>query len=165
MALTILLTLLFCLLVTGAMAVFLLMIPKFGATKFGAPKEVQKMVAEMPDAPKWKTALGMGLFMLIVPCVLGLFVWGGWDAVHTDMTFWQAFLRFLIMLEGYKLYDIVVFDWLLMNKTHIVEKLYPNLKGAQGFAYFGFNKKSQTRDILIFPLIAAAQAAVCVYVF
>lgn len=40
MFLTIILTLLFCGLVTAAMAVFLFMIPKYGATHFGAPDDI-----------------------------------------------------------------------------------------------------------------------------
>lgn len=165
MFLTIILTLMFCLLVTAAMAVFLVMIPKFGATHFGAPQDIQEVVKEMPDQPQWKNILGMVLFILIVLCIIGTFLWGGWDAVRTDMNFWQTFLRFVIMLEGYKLYDIVFFDYLMLTRMHFIEKLYPSLKGAKGFDSFGFNAKSQLRDIVIFPLISAAFAAICVYVF
>ena len=85
MFLTIILTLLFCGLVTAAMAVFLFMIPKFGATHFGAPEDIQKMVKKMPDLPKWK-----------------------------------VFLRFVVMLEGYKLYDIFFFDYLMLTKMQCV---------------------------------------------
>ena len=42
MLLTIFLTLMFCILATAAMAVFLVMIPKFGATHFGAPSDIQE---------------------------------------------------------------------------------------------------------------------------
>lgn len=52
----------------------------------------------------------------------------------------------------------------LLAKTHFIEKKYPALKGAEGFQSFGFNAKSQIRDIVIFPLIAAVLAAVCVFV-
>lgn len=106
---TILLTILLCALATAAMAIFLLMIPKFGATHFGAPKDIQEMVREMPDLP----------------------IRAGWDTVHTDMNFGQVFLRFVIMLEGYKLYDIVFFDYLMLTKTHFIEKKYSALKGAK----------------------------------
>ncbi len=120
MFLTIILTLLFCGLVTAAMAVFLFMIPKFGATHFGAPEDIQKMVKKMPDLPKWKNAQGMSLFILIVLGILGSFFWAGLDAVHTDMDFGQVFLRFVVMLEGYKLYDIFFFDYLMLTKMQCV---------------------------------------------
>lgn len=165
MLLTIILTLIFCALVTAAMAVFMVMIPKFGATKFGAPKEVQEIVKEMPDQPRWKNVLGFVLFALIVLCAAGVFVWAGWDAVRKDMSFWQTFLRFFIILEFYKLYDIVVFDYLMLTKMHFIEKLYPSLKGAVELYHFGFNAKSQITKLLIFPVISAVLAAVCVFVF
>lgn len=165
MLLTIFLTLMFCILATAAMAVFLVMIPKFGATHFGAPSDIQEMVKEMPDQPRWKNILGTVLFILIAFCIIGLFIWGGWDAVRTDMNFWQTFLRFVIMLEVYKLYDIVFFDYFMLTKMHFIEKLYPSLKGAKGLDFFGFNAKSQISKIIIVPLISAAFAAICVYVF
>ena len=165
MLLTIFLTLIFCILVTVAMAVFLVIIPKFGAIHFGAPSDLQEMVKEMPDQPRWKNILGIVLFILIAFCIIGLFIWGGWDALRTDMNFWQTFLRFVIMLEVYKLYDTVFFDYLMLTKMHFIEKLYPSLKGAKGLDSFGFNAKSQISKIIIFPLISAAFAAICVYVF
>ena len=165
MVLTVILTLIFCVLVTAAMAVFLIMIPKFGATHFGAPQDIQEMVKEMPDQPKWKNVLGMALFILIAFSIIGVFIWGGWDAIHTDMRFWQAFLRFVIMLEGYKLYDIVFFDYIMLTKLHFIEKLYPSLKGAKGFDSFGFNAKSQITKLILFPFISAGLAAICVFVF
>lgn len=165
MLLTIILTLIFCILVTMAMAIFLVMIPKFGSTHFGAPSDIQEIVKEMPDQPKWKNILGMVLFILIVFCVFSIFFWGARDAIRADMNFWQVFLRFTIMLEGYKLYDIVFFDYLMLTKMHFIEKLYPSLKGAKGFNSFGFNTKSQISKIITFPLISAVLAAICVYVF
>lgn len=84
------------------------------------------------------------------------------------MTFWRTFLRFFIMLEGYKLYDIIVFDYLMMTKMHTIEKLeklYPSLKGAEGLYSFGFHAKSQIAKLLLFPLVGAVFAAICVFVF
>ena len=128
------------------------------------PEDIQKMVREMPDQPKWKNVLGVLLFIFIVLGILGIFFWAGWDAVHTDMTFGQVFLRFVIMLEGYKLIDIIFFDYLMLTKMHFIEKKYPALKGAKGFDSFGFNVKSQIRDIVIFPLISVVLAAICTYI-
>ena len=52
--------------------------------------------------------------------------------------------------EGYKLFDIICFDFIMITKLKLPEKIYPETAGAKGYDNFGFNAKSQTIKIVVF---------------
>ncbi len=41
------------------------------------------------------------------------------DTVKTELSFIEAFIRFFIITEGYKLFDIICFDYLMLTKLEI----------------------------------------------
>ncbi len=60
------------------------------------------------------------------------------------------FLRFFVILVGYKCLDIVVFDWLMLTKWKLPLKIYPETAGSAAYSSFGFNRKSHTLKLILF---------------
>ncbi|MBP5576664.1 MAG: hypothetical protein J6X67_07905 [Treponema sp.] len=73
------------------------------------------------------------------------------DSEIRSRTFWLA---------GYKLYDIICFDWLFLTKWKIPQKIYPETAGAKGYDSFGFNTKSQIIKLFVFAGISLLVAAI-----
>ncbi|OUM61251.1 hypothetical protein PIROE2DRAFT_12795 [Piromyces sp. E2] len=150
-----------CLLATVLLLDFIAVIPKFGSEHFGAPDDIKDMMKNIPDRPWYINVLGVVIMIAAFLGCIAVLVWAGVDAVHKDMTFVQIFLRFLIIFEGYKLYDIICFDWIMLTVMKFPQKLYPETKGAKGYDSFGFNAKSQLAKLFfIFPLICLVLAAI-----
>ncbi len=139
-----------CLLAALMMANFIVVIPKFGSKHFGAPDDIKDMMSNIPDRPAWVNILGVCIMLAGFVGVIAIFIWAAVDIVKTNMSFKEAFIRFLIITEGYKLFDIICFDYLMLTKLKLPVKLYPETKGAKGYDNFGFNAKSQIIKIVIF---------------
>lgn len=122
------------------------------------PKDVQEKVYRMPDNPKWMTALGICLMIIFLSAVVFLLIWAGVDAVHKNYGFGMIFLRFLILLEGYKIFDMIVFDWLLLTKSNIPRKWYPEIADCEVFHSYGYNLKNQIIKLFVFAMLAAGIA-------
>lgn len=121
-----------CLTASIMMMNFILIIPKFGSKHFGAPDDIKVMMSKLPDKPIWVNIIGgliMILGLLAIAAVLG---WAIVDTVKFSLTFQQAFVRFLILFEGYKLFDIIFFDYLMLTKLKLPTKVYPETVGAKG---------------------------------
>ncbi|KAG4094704.1 hypothetical protein H8356DRAFT_1691534 [Neocallimastix lanati (nom. inval.)] len=154
MLLTLIILAAICLLATILLLDFIVVIPKFGSEHFGAPDDIKDMMKKIPDRPRYVNVLGVIIMVMAFIGCLAVLIWAGADAVNKDMSFVQIFLRFLIIFDGYKLYDIICFDWIMLTKMKFPEKLYPDTKGAKGYESFGFNAKSQLAKLfIIFPLI------------
>lgn len=139
-------------LVVAFMAVTVAFIPKIVVKS--APKDIQEKVLARPDYPKWRTVLGIILTVLILMGIAGTLIWAGADAVQKDMGFPMIFVRYLILFEGYKLFDIICFDWILLTKFNIFQKFFPETVGCEGYNSFGFNMKSQVIKMIVFAFIS-----------
>lgn len=112
----------------------------------------------IPDRPIWVNVLGVVIMLLGFVGVIAVLIWAGVDVVESRLSFWEAFLRFLIITEGYKLFDIIFFDYLMLTKLKLPVKLYPETAGAKGYDNFGFNAKSQITKLVLFFLISLIPA-------
>ena len=75
-------------------------------------------------------------------------------------------IKTLIILEGYKRFDVICFDYLMLTKLKLPEKLCPETAGAKGYNSFGFSGKSQITKAVIFcgvSLFLAATSTVVVH--
>ena len=79
--------------------------------------------------------------------VVVVLIWAIVDTVKFKLSFMEAFIRFFIITEGYKLFDIIFFDY---TKFKIPSKIYPETAGAKGYNNFGFNAKSQVMKLVVF---------------
>lgn len=158
MGLSFLMLLFLLLLVVAFLAVTVACIPKVIVKT--APKDIQEKVLDRPDYPKWRTALGFVLAALVALGIAGVLLWAGADAVQRRMRFGGILIRFLILLCGYKLFDMVCFDWLLLTKLHIFQHFFPETIGCKGYEHFGFNLKSQLLKLVSFAAMSAIIAAI-----
>lgn len=149
---------LICLLATFMIIDFILVIPKFGSKYFGAPDDIKAIVSRLPDRAVWINILGVFIMLVGFLGAIVVFVWAGIDVIKSGMNFREAFLRFFIVTEGYKLFDIICFDYLMLTKLKLPAKVYPETEGSKGYDNFGFNIKSQAIKLIIFCGISIALA-------
>ena len=139
-----------CLLATLMITDFIIVIPKFGAQHFGAPDDIKEMMKKMPDRTPWVNILGVSIMIAGFLGVVVVLIWAIVDTVKFKLSFMEAFIRFFIITEGYKLFDIIFFDYLMLSKFKIPLKIYPETAGAKGYNNFGFNAKSQVMKLVVF---------------
>jgi len=129
-----------------------------------APKDVQAAIIERKEE-RFRGARTLGWTLLIVS-MLGIafaFLFGAYNGIQNKFTLWQFFARFLTMLWLYKAFDIICFDWLLLTKSRFFQHYYPEIEGCKSLEKFGFNRKSQTIKLLVFPLVALLFAWICTF--
>ena len=54
-----------------------------------------------------------------------------WDGFRSDFTFWQFFLRFVMIFTIYKVYDMIFFDYFLLCKFHFFPAFTPEVTPEQ----------------------------------
>ena len=140
------------------MTITVALIPKIVVKS--APKDIQEKVLSRPDSPRWKTILGLILATILSVGALLILIWAGVNAKQNHMSFGQIFARYLILLEGYKIFDMVCFDYLLLTKLHIFQKFFPETIGCKGYEKYGFNLKSQVIKIIVFAMISLILAII-----
>ncbi|MBQ6293917.1 MAG: hypothetical protein IJK77_08625 [Lachnospiraceae bacterium] len=102
--------------------------------------------------------------MIAILMMVGAFLYGGYDGIQKGFSFWQFFLRFLVMLYLWKAFDIICLDWLLLTRSHFFQRYYPETEGCAGYHQFGFNRKEQITRVVMFPFVAALMAGLAVWI-
>jgi len=125
-----------------------------------APEDVQERLANRPDPPLWKKILGFILAGACLVGIAGILIYAGVDCVRSGMGFGDIFLRYLTLFEGYKIFDMVVLDWLMLTKLHVYQRFFPEVEGCESMEHFGFNLKSQLVKVIVFAGIALVVAGV-----
>ena len=128
-----------------------------------APKEAREALQQR-DKELFHGARVMGWVMMIFSAVviLGVGIVSIWDGFRSGYTFWQFFLRFVLIFTIYKLYDMIFFDYFLLMKFHFFQYYYPEVTSAMENRKYGFNIKSQLLKLLvIFPAASALAAWIC----
>ena len=91
------------------------MIPKFAVTSM--PEDIKTVIRSRPDYPKWKTELGYISAVVIFLGLLGVLIYAGIYSAKNNFSFVQIFIRYLILLMGYKAFDIFCLDWWLITRS------------------------------------------------
>jgi len=131
-----------------------------------APKEAREALQQR-DKELFYGARTLGWVMMIFSAVviLGVGVAAIWDGFRSGYTFWQFFLRFVLIFTIYKVYDMVFFDYFLLMKFRFFQHYYPEVESAMENRKYGFNIKSQLLKLLvIFPAASALAAWICTLV-
>ena len=77
-----------------------------------APKEALVVVPDkMPERFKGQYAVGYIMVVIAFALMGGAMVLGAWNGISNGFTFWQFFIRFMIMLLALKAFDVIFFDW------------------------------------------------------
>ncbi|MCR4991168.1 MAG: hypothetical protein K6A38_09940 [Lachnospiraceae bacterium] len=162
MFLTIFLAIVFC----AAISIMLLSAVAFIRDKkffSSAPKEAREAVIPRPDELFYGArAIGWTLMIFSFLMILGVGVVSIWDGIRSGFTFFQFFLRFILIFTIYKLYDMICFDYFLLMKFKFFQHYYPELETVYSNRKYGYNIKSQLLKLfLIFPAASALAAWIC----
>lgn len=127
-----------------------------------APKDVQEKVQVHEERFPGMHILGYALAVTAIVMIIGSVVIAVWDGIKRDYGFLQFFIRFLIMLDGYKIWDMLFLDKYLLTKSNFFQHYYPEVTGCESMKEFGFNFKEQLLKLfVIFSLISLAIAGFC----
>ena len=126
-----------------------------------APKEALMVI--QPKEERFKGQHIVGWILLILSLVLmgGALVYGAYDGIRNEFSFWQFFLRFIIMLLLLKVYDILFFDWFLLCRSNFFQHYYPEVKPIYGPHLFGYNRKSHAVQIVLAIVVSLIAAWIC----
>lgn len=106
--------------------------------------------------------MGWTLFIMSLLICIGVCVISVWDGLKSGYTFWQFFLRFVVITTIYKICDMVLIDNFLLLKFHFFQHYYPEAENVMEGRKYGFNLKSQLLKLfIIFPAISALAAWLC----
>ena len=162
MLLTIFLAIVFC----AAITLMLLSAVAFIQKKeffSSAPKEAQAVIQPREKELFYGARIiGWTLMAFAILMTLGVGVISIWDGFRSGFTFWQFFLRFVLIFTIYKVYDMVCFDYFLLMKFHFFQYYFPEVGSIYPLKKYGFNIKSQLLKLLvIFPAASALAAWIC----
>ncbi|MBQ8133645.1 MAG: hypothetical protein IJ192_04470 [Clostridia bacterium] len=126
-----------------------------------APKEAQAVIQPKEERFPGAHVLGYALGIFAILLMGGAVIYGCWDGIRNDYSFWQFFVRFLIMLWGLKLFDILFFDYYLLCRSNFFSHYYPEVADLYGPHLFGYNRKSHLLTGSLSLVAAAALALIC----
>lgn len=130
-----------------------------------APKDVQEKVMVHEERFPGMHILGYFICITAVAMIAGSVVIAAWNGVKKDYGFLQFFIRFLVMLEGYKIWDMLFLDKYLLTKSNFFQHYYPEIGECKSLKEFGFNFKEQLLKLLvIFPAVSLVIAGLCVLI-
>ena len=162
MLLTVFLAIVFC----AAITLMLLSAVAFIQKKeffSSAPKEAQAVIRPREKELFYGARIiGWTLMVFAILMILGVGVISIWDGFRSGFTFWQFFLRFVLIFTIYKVYDMACFDYFLLMKFHFFQYYFPEVGSVYPLKKYGFNIKSQLLKLLvIFPAASALAAWIC----
>ena len=162
MILTLFLAIVFCVAITLMMlaAVAFIQEKKFFSS---APKEAQEaLLPRDKELFYGARIIGWTLMVFSFLMIIGVGVISIWDGFGSDFTFWQFFLRFVLIFTVYKIYDMICFDYFLLMKFHFFQFYFPEVESLYEGRKYGYNIKSQLLKLLvIFPAASALAAWIC----
>ena len=162
MLLTLFLAVVFC----AAMALMLISCVAFiQDNRFfsSAPKEAREVLIQREQELFYGArAIGWTLFIISVLMILGTGVIAIWDGFRSGFTFWQFFLRFVLIFTIYKICDMTLIDNFLLLKFHFFQHYYPEAAQVMEGRKYGFNIVSQLLKLfVIFPAVSALASWIC----
>ena len=128
-----------------------------------APKEARDVLIPR-DKELFYSARTIGWVLMIfsILMILGSLAIAIWDGFRSGFTFWQFFLRFVLIFTIYKICDMALIDNFLLLKFHFFQHYYPEAAHVMEGRKYGFNIVSQLLKLfVIFPAVSALAAWIC----
>ena len=162
MLMTLFLAIVFCAAITLMLisAVTLIQNEKFLSS---APKEALELLKPRNDEVFFGArAMGWVLMTISILMILGVGAVSIWDGFRNGFSFFQFFLRFVLIFTVYKAYGMIFFDWFLLCRSRFFQHYYPEVSPVYNGRKYGYNLKSQLLKLLvIFPAASALAAWIC----
>lgn len=141
---------------------YILVIPFFARTSLlmrFLPEEIGLAAKDHPDPPLWKRLIGYVLTLGMAGLFLGALAYTGADGIGKGAGFLGLYGRYLLLLYGYKLFDILVQDqYIVITKKYFV-RFYPETRDCRSWNDRGFNTKNQLVRLAAFPFVCAGLAS------
>ena len=126
-----------------------------------APKENLAAIPDKKERFSGAHAIGWMIAVLAILLFVGAAALAIGDGIKNHFSYWQFLARFMILLYGMEIYDILFFDWVLLCHSNFFPRFYPELKGIVGPQQFGYNKKAHLIHFAVYIPICAILAGVC----
>lgn len=126
-----------------------------------APKDVYEAINEHKDAKK---GIGYALAFLALILLIGSLFYGAYDGIKNDFSYLDFIIRFLIMLYGLEIFDIVVLDFIIFHHTHFYQHFYPETINCVGYKKIGYNYKTHLIFIFCILPLCAALSGICLVI-
>ncbi|MCD7771535.1 MAG: hypothetical protein LUH23_05560 [Oscillospiraceae bacterium] len=123
-----------------------------------APKENLAVIPDKKERFKGAHIVGWGIVAIAVLLFIGAFALGIWDGARNGFGPLKYFARFLTMLYGMEIYDILFFDWYLLCRSNFFIYFYPELKSVDRSHFFGYNKKEHIMHFITYIPVCAAMS-------
>ena len=127
MLLTVFLAIVFCVAITLMMfaAAAFIQAKRFFSS---APKEAREaLLPRDKELFYGARTIGWTLMIFSFLMIIGVGVISIWDGIRSDFTFWQFFLRFVLIFTIYKIYDMICFDYFLLMKYQFFQFYFPEV--------------------------------------
>ena len=133
-----------------------------------APKDELEVIQPHEERFPGMHILGYIIVFVAIAVIICSVIIALWDGIKRDYGFLQFFIRFVIMLEGYKIWDILFLDNYLLTKSNFFKHYYPEIEGCESLKKSGrdlYNFKEQILKLLvIFPAVSLSIAGLCVLI-
>ena len=146
---------------------FVLVIPPLAPTKLFMrflPQDIRDAAKDHPDPPKERRILGYLLAAFFAAAYLGGIVMIGGEALLSGCGFWQIFGRYMLFMNGYKVFDILVQDQYIVIKKKYYLRFFPETKDCKSWDGRSFNRWNQLKRLIAFPFVCALMAWLTVWI-
>lgn len=128
------------------------------------PQDIREAAKSHPDPPRGKRLCGYLLTAVAAAAYVGAVVWPGADARRHGCGFWQVYGRYMLFFYGYKVFDILVQDQVIVVKKKYFLRFFPETKGCKSWDDLSFNKRNQAKRLAAFPFVCALLAGLAVWI-
>ena len=125
------------------------------------PEDVKEKAKNHKPPFKSAPVIGWILIILIFIGFIACSVYAGIDGGRNGFGYIDYLIRFLIMGYGLKAFDIIFFDYFILTNTGFFQHFYPETKGCAGWKQFGYNRKDQIKQLILFLPTLAIVALIC----
>ena len=144
---------------------FVLVIPPLAPTRLFMhflPRDIREAAKDHPDPARDRRILGYLLTAVVCLTYAGAIVFIGADALRHGAGFRIIFLRYLLFMVGYKIFDILVQDQYIVVKKKYFLRFFPETQGCKSWDDLSFNRPNQTKRLIAFPFLCALMAWITV---
>lgn len=146
---------------------FILVIPYFGSTRLLMhffPQDIRDAARTHADPGKDRLVIGYALTLAMAALFACGYVYLGADGLRRGYGFGRLLGRFLIVLYGYKLFDIIVQDQYIVITRQYFVRFFPETRHCSSWHDRSFNTKKQLIRLCVFPLTAATLAGITLWI-
>ena len=126
-----------------------------------APKENLAAIPDRKERFRGAHVIGWIIEVIAVLLFVSALVLAAKEGIDREYSFLRSFARYIGMLYGLEIYDILFFDWFLLCHSGFYPHFYPELKGIIDAHMFGYNKKAHILHFVCYIPICLVLAWIC----